>query len=82
MCPHLKIFVLIYCVNLTTSEELEPISPMKEFTFMKPDKDNGQAKISSEFKASLNSPNTFDTFLKFLQEKETGVRISLNKTPV
>ena len=44
------LFVLIYLVHLTCSEDLESISPVKEFNLIKPVKDNGQEKISSEFK--------------------------------
>jgi hypothetical protein len=52
---------------------LESLSPVEEFNIIKPDDDNGQEKISAAFKASINSPDVLDTFLKILQETKSPV---------
>ena len=47
----------------SSSKTLDSLSPVEEFNILKPDEDNGQEKISAAFKASINSPDTLDTFL-------------------
>ena len=72
-------FVLIaiswitFASSKSSLKTLESLSPVKEFNILKPDEDNGQEKISAAFKASINSPDTLDTFLKFLQETKSPI---------
>ena len=71
------VLIAISWITLASSKSslktLESLSPVKEFNILKPDEDNGQEKISAAFKASINSPDTLDTFLKFLQETKSPI---------
>ena len=61
------VLIVISWITLASSKSrsktLESLSPVEEFNILKPDEDNGQEKISAAFKASINSPDTLDTFL-------------------
>jgi len=59
------------------SSTLDPISPVHEFTVMKPETDNGESKIATEFMDSLNTPDTLDSLLAFLKNTTSPISTSL-----
>ena len=69
----LLLFGASFAHSSNRSESLESLSPVQEFTVIKPESDNGRQKISAEFMASVNAPDTLDSFLNFLQESESPV---------
>ena len=73
----LVLIITINLINVASSNKspgtLKNLTSVEEFDILKPDEDNGEAKISEAFKESLNKPDTLDTLLKFLQDKESPI---------